>query len=75
MSAQAMEVIVTLPKETVRPPIPAIRITETNEEVSVIFEVNFLDHLQTADCDEAVERDAHAAHDAGGNRSEESCEG
>lgn len=46
-----------------------------NEEVSVIFEVNFLDHLQTADCDEAVERDAHAAHDAGGNRSEESCEG
>ena len=73
MSAQAMEVIVTLPKETVRPPIPANN--GDNEEVSVILEVNFLDHLQTADCDEAVERDAHAAHDAGGNRSEESCEG
>lgn len=35
-----------------------------NKEISVVLKVNLLDHLQTADCDEAVESYAHAAHDA-----------
>ena len=46
-----------------------------NKEVFVILKVYLLNHLQTADGDEAVERDAHAAHDAGGNRCKEGCKG
>ena len=45
-----------------------------NEEVPVILKVDLLDHLETADCDEAVESYADAAHDAGGNGGEEGCE-
>ena len=46
-----------------------------DEEVAVLVEVDLLDHLQTADGDEAVERNAHAAHDAGGNGGKEGDEG
>ncbi len=46
-----------------------------NEEVSVVAEVNLLDHLQTGYCDEAVEGDAYAAHYAGRNGCEEGYEG
>ena len=33
-----------------------------DEEISVVFEVNFLYHLKTGNGDEAVKRDANAAH-------------
>ena len=48
-----------------------------DEQVAVFTKVNRLDHLQAGDCDEAVERDAHTAHDAtrnGGEEGDERCE-
>ena len=45
-----------------------------DEEVLVFFEVDFLDHLETGNCDEAVERYADAAHDAGRNGRKQSYE-
>ena len=36
-------------------------------KVLVFAKVNALNHLKTADCDEAVEGDANAAHYAGGD--------
>ncbi len=44
-----------------------------DEEVAVVVEVNLLDHLQTGDCDETVQSDADAAHDAAGDCGEEGC--
>ena len=35
-----------------------------NEEVAIFVEVNRLEHLEPAGCDEAVERNADTAHDA-----------
>ena len=46
-----------------------------HEEVAVVAEVDSLYHLKTRHCDEAVERDAHAAHDAGRNGRKECGEG
>ena len=39
-----------------------------DEQVSVLAEVDFLDHLKTGNRDEAVKRDAHAAHDGARDR-------
>ena len=44
-----------------------------DKEVSVILKINLLYHLKSADRDKAVERDADAAHDAGGDRREKGC--
>ena len=41
----------------------------------MVVQVNRLNHLQAADRDEAVQRDAHAAHDAGGDGVDEADEG
>ena len=38
-----------------------------HEQVPVVAQIHRLQHLQAADRDEAVQRDAHAAHDAGGD--------
>ena len=38
-----------------------------NEQVLVSFQVDLLDHLKTADSDEAVQSHAHTTHDAGGD--------
>ena len=46
-----------------------------NEQITVVIQIDLLNHLKTANCDEAVKRDAHAAHDAGGNGSKEGGEG
>ena len=46
-----------------------------DKEVSVLLEVDLLDHLKTRYGDEAVERDAYAAHYAARNRVDERNEG
>ena len=46
-----------------------------NEEVLILAEVNATYHLEAGHCDKAVERDAHAAHYAGGNGINECNEG
>ena len=45
-----------------------------NKEVAVITEVNILEHLESADGDEAVKGDAHAAHYTGGDSGKEGYE-
>lgn len=45
-----------------------------NEEVAVVVEVDVFNHLETADCDKAVQCDAGAAHYAFGNRRYEGYE-
>ena len=46
-----------------------------NEQVAVVVQVNRLDHFKAAYRDEAVERDADAADDAGGDRIYKADEG
>ena len=41
------------------------------EKVAVVIQVNRLEHLQTGNGNEAVQRDADTAHDTGGNRAQE----
>ena len=41
----------------------------------MVVQVNRLNHLQAADRDEAIQRDAHTAHDAGGDGVDEADEG
>ena len=46
-----------------------------HEQVPIVAQIHRLQHLQAADRDEAVQRDAHAAHDAGGDGVDEADEG
>ena len=46
-----------------------------DEQVAMVAQIHGLNHLQAADRDEAVQRDADAADDAGGNRVDEGHEG
>ena len=59
ISAQAMEVSVTLPKFIVSPPMPAMRMTATTKRFVKIY---LLYHLKTAYGNEAVKSNANAAH-------------
>lgn len=45
------------------------------EEISVIAQIYLLDHLQTGNCDEAIEGYADSAHYAGRNSVDKSYEG
>ncbi len=47
----------------------------SNEQVLAGTQVDLLDHLQTGNCDEAVQGDADTAHDAVGDGSQEGNEG